>query len=220
MASDTTKIKAVKVEQWPIANIIPYELNVKKHEKEQVARIVQAIVKSGRFDVPIVVDKNGVIIKGHGRRLAALELGMDTVPVICHRDIGPEEARAMRLSDNRVAISDIDTEMLKVELKDLDQGLLAGIFDAKELDFMGANLGEMNIDAFVEDMDVVIAEQRRDIDERTERALDARVSVAKALGFKDIAAGQQIHVTRLMAKAEEATGLSGADAFTTYLAAL
>lgn len=218
MASDP--IKTPKVEHWPIENLIPYELNVKKHEKEQVARIVQAIVKSGRFDVPIVVDKNGVIIKGHGRRLAALELGMKEVPVICHRDIGPEQARAMRLSDNRVAVGDIDTEMLKVELGDLDQDLLSGIFDAKELDFISADLGEMNLDAFVTDMDEVVSEQRADLAERTERVAESRVPVAKALGFKDIPASMQIHITRLMARAEEATGLKGADAFTTFAAAL
>lgn len=217
----STKIKTPELELWDIDAITPYELNVKKHEKEQVSRIVAAIVKSGKFDQPIVVDKHGVIIKGHGRRLAALELGMKKVPVVCHRDLSPEEARAMRLADNRAALSDIDTDMLKIELADLgDLSLLDGIFDTKELDFIGADLGEMNPGAFVHDMDVVIADQKTDVDARTAAAGAARVPLHKAFGFKDIGADEQIHITRLMSKAEAVTGLSGAEALSVFAAAL
>lgn len=209
-----------KIEMWDISEITPYNLNVKKHEKEQVTRIAAAISKSGRFDQPIVVDRHGVIIKGHGRRLAAIELGMSKVPVICHRDISPEEAAAMRLADNRVAISDIDTDMLKVELGNLDLDMLDGIFDSKELDFIGADLGTVNPDSFVNDMGEVLVEQKRDIDARSEEAAAARVPLHKVFGFKDIDVKNQIHFTRLMAKAEDATGLTGEEALINYVAAL
>lgn len=214
------EIKTPSIEMWDISALTPYELNVKKHEREQVARIVQSIAKSGRFDVPIVVDKDGVIIKGHGRRLAAIELGIKKVPVICHRDMTPEQVRAARLADNRVAISDIDTEMLKIELQGLDRDLLDGIFDDKELDFITADLGEMNADAFVGDMDEVVADQREELDARAGAAAAARVSLSKAFGFKDIDGASQIHITRLMSKAEAATGLKGEEALVTYAAAL
>lgn len=216
----SAKITTAVIELWPIENITPYELNVKKHEKEQVARICAAIVKSGKFDQPIVVDEHGVIIKGHGRRLAALELGMKEVPVVCHRDMSPAEVRAMRLADNRVALSDIDTEMLRVELADLDVTLLSGIFDNKEIEFIQADLGDMNSDAFVSDMSEVIADQRKDVDARADRIAANRVPLAKAFGFKDIEAAQQIHITRLMSKAEAATGLQGAEALGVFAAAL
>lgn len=213
-------IKTPKVEMWSISDITPYKLNVKKHEKEQVARIAAAILKSGRFDVPIVVDSNGVIIKGHGRRLAALELGMTKVPVVCHRDITPDEAKAMRLADNRVAISDIDTDMLKIELADMDKDSLDGIFDLKEIEFIGADLGSMSVDSFVGDMDKVLSDQRDDLGARTEDAGKARIPLAKAFGFKDIQASSQIHLTRLMSKAEAATGMTGEEALVAFAAAL
>jgi hypothetical protein len=212
-------IVTLKVEMWPIENLTPYELNVKKHEKDQVTRIAAAIAKSGKFDQPIVVDRHGVIIKGHGRRLAALELGMRQVPVVVHADLGPEEVRAMRLADNRVAISDIDSDMLKIELEGIDS-MLKGIFDDKELDFIGADLGEVNEDAFVNDMGEVLDEQKRDMEERVERAAEERVPLSKAFGFKDVSASAQIHITRLMAKAQAATGLEGGEALAAYAAAL
>ncbi len=212
-------IVTLKVEMWPIENLTPYELNVKKHEKDQVTRIAAAIAKSGKFDQPIVEDRHGVIIKGHGRRLAALELGMRQVPVVVHADLSPEEVRAMRLADNRVAISDIDSDMLKIELEGIDS-MLKGIFDDKELDFIGADLGEVNEDAFVNDMGEVLDEQKRDMEERVERAAEERVPLSKAFGFKDVSASAQIHITRLMAKAQAATGLEGGEALAAYAAAL
>lgn len=211
--------KKLKTETWPLANITPYELNVKKHDKEQVARIAASILKSG-FDQPIVVDKNGVIIKGHGRRLALIELGRTEAPVIIRDDLSAAQVRAARLADNRVAIGDIDTEMLKVELEDLDFDLLEGIFDEKELNFIVADLGDMNSDSFVTDMNAVIADQKTDMTERVAIAEGARVPLAKAFGFKDIAARDQIHITKLMGRAENVTGLTGEEALTTYIAAL
>ena len=213
------KEASIVLERWPIENLIPYELNVKKHDKEQVARIVQAISRFG-FDQPIVVDKNGLIIKGHGRRLAALELGMKTVPVWCRRDLSDAEARAARLSDNRVAISDIDPELLRLELSDLEVDL-SGIFDVKELDFAVADLGALNPAAFVTDMGEVLEGQRRDMDERSERANDpsVRIPLAKAFGFKDISSAGQIAIANLMAKAEAATGLKNDEALVAFATA-
>lgn len=214
------KEASIELERWPIENLIPYDLNVKKHDKEQVSRIVQAISRFG-FDQPIVVDKNGLIIKGHGRRLAAIELGMKTVPVWCRRDLSADEVRAARLADNRVAISDIDPEMLRLELGDLEADL-SGIFDLKELDFAVADLGTMNLDVFVTDMGAVLDEQRRDMDESADRARDAtvRIPLSKAFGFKDISLAGQIAIANLMAKAEATTGLKNDEALVGFAAAL
>ena len=61
-----------KVESWDVEKLIPYENNVKIHDEKQVKKIAESIKRFG-WDQPIVVDKDGVIIKGHGRRLAALK---------------------------------------------------------------------------------------------------------------------------------------------------
>lgn len=215
------KIKVSAPEAWPIENITPYRLNVKKHEAEQVSRIAASLARFGWRGSPIVVDKNGVIIAGHGRRLAAIELGWKTVPVSVAADLGEDEVRALRLADNRVAISDTDTDMLRVELGEFDSAsLLAGIFDSKELDFVQADLGTMNIDAFVTDMGEVVADQRAAEVERSEKMAEKRIPLTKAFGFKDIEADAQIHITRLMGKAEKATGLQGSEALAVYAASL
>lgn len=213
--------KAAAPEMWPVEALTPYRLNVKKHEKEQVTRIAESMSRFGWKGNPIIVDADGVIIAGHGRRLAAIEIGMKEVPVVVAKDLTPEQVRAYRLADNRVAQGDIDNEMLKLELEEFDSDfLLKGIFDDKELSYMSADLGSINEDAFVDDMDVVLVDQKRDMEERVEKASEGRVPIAKAFGFKDMPADAQIHITRLMAKATAATGLEGADALAVYAASL
>lgn len=199
----------VIITHWPIEDITPYEMNVKKHDIAQVSGIANAIRRFG-FDQPIVVDRNGVIIKGHGRRLAAIELGMKTVPVWHRKDLTVEEARASRLADNRVAQSDIDTEMLRTELSTMEIDM-TGIFDEKELEYVKADLGEINTGAFVEDMDAVLEDQRKENEEREEKLIGAevRVPLAKAFGFKDVSVAGHFSITRFMSKAEGKTGLTG-----------
>ena len=211
----------IKIELWPIGKLTPYDLNAKKHDKDQVARIVESIKRFG-WDQPIVVDKNGVIIKGHGRRLAALELGLANVPVWVRADLTPEQANASRLADNRAGLSDIDPELMRAALAALDNNvdeLLVGIFDKKEVDYMEADLGTMNVDAFVSDMDAVVDGQQADVQQKLDGLAAKRVPLAKAFGFKDIDAGDQIHITNLMAKAEAATNLSGAPALIAFFTA-
>ncbi|HBC3632750.1 ParB/Srx family N-terminal domain-containing protein, partial [Acinetobacter baumannii] len=124
------------IQQWNVDEVKPYELNAKIHDKAQVERIAQSIKEFG-WDQPIVVDKEGVIIKGHGRREAALLLGLKVVPVLVRSDLDEHQVRAARLADNRVAIGDIDTDLLQKELQTLNFDL-EGIFDKKELNFVVA----------------------------------------------------------------------------------
>lgn len=207
-----------KLEMRKAKDLIPYELNSKKHPPEQVTKIAVAIARFG-FDVPIVVDKHGVIIKGHGRRLGAMENDPEMlVPVLVRDDLNPEQVKAARMSDNRVALSDIDPDQLRAEMAELsDMELLDGIFDAKELDFLDADLGMVNSDAFITDMDATVAAQKKDLDKRIDEAAAARVPVAKAFGFKDIPGAGQLTLTRFMALAEADTGLIGGDALVSFI---
>lgn len=95
----------------------PYKNNSKLHPAGQIQEIAEKIEKFG-FDVPIVIDTKGVIIKGHGRREAACKLKLIKVPVIV-RDIDPALARAARIADNKVAESPWDLGMLRKEFGDL-----------------------------------------------------------------------------------------------------
>lgn len=69
---------------------------------------------------PIVIDRDGVIVIGHCRALAAKKLGMKEVPCVCVDDLTPEQVNALRLVDNKSNESDWDFDLLKDELPELD----------------------------------------------------------------------------------------------------
>lgn len=101
-----------------INSIKEYEKNPKKHTEEQVSKLAYTFDKYG-FDVPIVVDKDYCIIKGHARRRAAKRLKWKRVPIIVRDDLTPQQVKAARISDNRVAESHWDMPALLEELEAL-----------------------------------------------------------------------------------------------------
>jgi hypothetical protein len=199
-----------------IEKLVPYENNVKKHPPEQVLKIAKAIKEFGWRGAPIQVDKNMVIINGHGRRLAALSLGMAKVPVVVEEGLTDDQIRAYRLSDNRVGVSDIDTDMLQIELSDLEFDF-DGIFDKKELDFMNVDIMAMNDHVFADDLDSVMDETKQSTNEKIEESSVKRIAVDKALGFKHISGQDVIYVTRFMAQLEAQTGLQNEHAFVAFV---
>lgn len=107
-----------KIEWRDTLEITPYESNAKKHPKKQLKQIAESIREFG-FNQPIVVDKKGVIIVGHGRYAAATEiLEMPRVPVMTI-DVNEEQAKAYRLADNKLNESDWDMELVLPELGSL-----------------------------------------------------------------------------------------------------
>lgn len=203
------------IQVWDITRLIPYELNSKIHDDAQVAKIRKSIDEFG-WTQPIVVDKEGVIIAGHGRRLAGMSRGDKKVPVWVRDDLNPEQVRALRLADNRVAIGNIDTDLLQKELATLDFSL-DGIFDAKELDFVTADIGMVNDAAFVTDLDAEIAAQAVETKTQIAASAEKGVAIAQALGFKSIKGADQRAVAMFMAQIEADTGKSGADAFVEFV---
>lgn len=204
----------MKIVMRDVSDIHEYELNVKKHDKDQVARIAKSIQDLG-WDQPIVVDKHGVIIKGHGRRRAAISLGMTKVPVLVRDDLDEEQVRAARLADNRVALGDIDTDMFREELSTLSYSLV-GMFDEKELDFSMADLGIMVDTSIVMDLTAAVDAQEDATHAKVEELKGKRIPLYKVLGFKDVAGADQIHLTRFIALVEEQTGLKGDLAFVAF----
>lgn len=207
-----SEVKLPELETWDIDKILPYEFNSKIHDKKQVEGIVTSIKRFG-FDQPIVVDANGMIIKGHGRRLACIELGLKRVPVLVRRDLTPEQVNAARVADNRVAIGDVDTDMLKFEMESINLDDLRGIFEDKELEFLNADLTSMDDSLFVTDLDQAVSRQVEETEGRFAESQEKRIPIAKALGFKDVAGADLIHINRFVAAAESKTGKKGADAF-------
>lgn len=109
----------MKVELWPIDRLIPYEKNPRKISKKAVAKVAVSIREFG-FRQAIVADEAGVILVGHTRRLAAIDLDLKKVPVHVATGLSEAQKKAYRIADNRTnEESDWLDEMLSLELKDL-----------------------------------------------------------------------------------------------------
>lgn len=110
----------------PKIKIKPYPKNAKKHPDKQLKQIAQSIKEFG-WQQPIVVDKKGVIIVGHGRWFAYKkykdELKLPK-PEIKTANLTEKQAKAYRLADNKLNESDWDMELAIEELKDLDEHLI------------------------------------------------------------------------------------------------
>ena len=111
--------------------IKPYFRNPRRNEKT-IAKLVELIPKVG-FNVPLVLDHDNVIVKGHARWTAAIQLGMPELPCV-YTDADEETIRVDRLTDNRVAeMSEWEEELLKSELTMVDNDAFADLL--KGLDF-------------------------------------------------------------------------------------
>lgn len=102
-----------------ISLIKPYEKNAKKHPKKQIEQVANSIKEFG-FNQPIVIDKNNVIIVGHGRYEAAKLLGLKEIPVL-QVDLPEEKVKAYRLADNKLNESEWDMNLVVEELKELSK---------------------------------------------------------------------------------------------------
>ena len=113
-----------------ISELIPYEKNAKKHDKQQIDRIALSLDRYG-WKQPVVIDKDNVIIVGHGRVEGAKKSQKwknKPVPCVVADDLTEEEIREYRLADNKLNESEWDIELLDVELQDIE-------FDMSEFGF-------------------------------------------------------------------------------------
>ena len=101
-----------------IDELKPYERNPRINDAS-VDSVASSIKEFG-FKVPIVIDKNGVIVTGHTRYKAAQLLGMDKVPCIVADDLSDQQIKAFRLADNKAGeASEWDEAMLELEMFDI-----------------------------------------------------------------------------------------------------
>ena len=110
--------KEIEIIMMPVSSIRPYENNPRKNDNA-VDKVAASIQEFG-FKVPMILDKNGVIVAGHTRLKAALKLGLKEVPVILADDLTDEQVKAFRLADNKTAeLADWDFEALEKELAEI-----------------------------------------------------------------------------------------------------
>jgi ParB-like chromosome segregation protein Spo0J len=135
-----------KAKEWNVVwkdpnELTPYEKNARKNDAT-VPYLVNSIKRFG-FRVPLVIDAKGVVVCGHTRLKAALNMGMKKVPCVVADDLTNAEIKAFRLADNKIAeMSGWDFEALDLELEELKID-----FDGDMIDFgFGENSDETKRD--------------------------------------------------------------------------
>lgn len=137
-----------KYENTPVSDLKPRATNPRTHSKKQIRQIADSIERFG-FTNPVLVDRAGGIVAGHGRVDAAKLLGIKIVPTIRLEDLTDTEIRAYVLADNKLAENaGWDREILAIELQgldalDIDFDITITGFDTPEIDVL---IGELDAD--------------------------------------------------------------------------
>lgn len=131
----------LEITHVPAAALRPYARNARTHTPKQIAQIAASIRAFG-FNNPILIDRDGEIIAGHGRVTAAKMLGLDTVPCVRLEHLTEAQKRAYILADNKLAEkAGWDREILAIELQhltslDLDFDVTITGFEIGEIDLL------------------------------------------------------------------------------------
>lgn len=136
------KGEKMTIQEVEIQKLKPYEKNPRNND-EAVPYVAESIKKFG-FKVPIIIDKNYVIVTGHTRYKASQLLGLKKVPCIIADDLTEEQIKAFRLVDNKVTENaEWDFDLLSQELDDISS-IDMGIFNF--------NMDDMLDEDFFEDI--------------------------------------------------------------------
>lgn len=139
----------MQIEQINTAKLTPYARNSRTHSAEQITQIANSITEFG-FTNPVLIDADGGIIAGHGRVMAAKQLGLEQVPCIRLGHLTEAQKRAYIIADNKLAEnSGWDEELLALELqeiKELDFDLeLIGLEDKPQKDKTQPNVDDWDL---------------------------------------------------------------------------
>ena len=131
------------VESIKIEDIKPYENNPRLND-EAVQYVKQSIKEFG-FKVPMVIDKDNVIVCGHTRYKASKELGLTEIPCIRADDLSDDQIKAFRLADNKVSeVAEWDLDKLSIELDEISLDMSEFGFTDLEIDPI--DIGESTTD--------------------------------------------------------------------------
>jgi len=127
----------LKIEMLPVSGLKPYERNSRTHSPIQIKQI-EASIKEFGFTNPVLIDGKNGIIAGHGRVVAARNLGMASVPCVRLDHLTKAQKKAYIIADNQLALNaGWDFDVLAVEIDELnDEGF--------DLDLLGFSKDELN----------------------------------------------------------------------------
>ena len=143
-ASDRVLLDGQKISLRSVNDLQNYSHNPRKHDARQIGQLKNSISAFG-FMNPIIVDAAGIVIAGHGRLQAAVELGLQKVPVIAAAHLSEAKVRAYRLADNKIAEnSSWDEGLLRIELAALVDLEFSGDLEF-DVDAIGFETAELDI---------------------------------------------------------------------------
>lgn len=118
----------------PISELKPYPNNPKIHTEHQIEQLAKSIGLTKGLTQPIVIDKDNVIVAGHGRVLAAKKLDLKTVPCVLIDNLTDDEIRAYRLIDNRISEGEYDLSLEFEELSEIELDMTEFDFETFSMD--------------------------------------------------------------------------------------
>lgn len=162
--------------------------NPRIHNKKQIRQIAESIRVFG-FNVPILIDSDHKIIAGHGRVLAAKELGLTEVPVILLEHLSDAQQRAYVIADNKLTENASWNDQLLAEQFE--------ILSKLEIDFSlevtGFNMGE--IDLLIEEISIVDDSRTNEIPEITNTKAISKLGDLWLLGNHRLLCGNALKET-------------------------
>lgn len=143
----------MQIVEKKLTELTPYENNPRMNE-DAVDGVAESIKNYG-FKVPLVIDRDGVIVCGHTRYKAAEKLGLTTVPCVVADDLNEKQIKAFRIADNKTSdLSIWDNKKLLEELDGLED-LFTGF---TESDLFEDTLDNVDLDALEENEKGVVYE--------------------------------------------------------------
>lgn len=215
----TDHIKIGSVENRSVDTLKPFEKNAKLHPEEQINALVSSIRQIGFRNKPIEITADGTIVNGHGRWMAAKKVGMSHVPVVVLDDMTEDEIRQYRITDNKLAQTGFDNELLKEEVfylhteADMD---MSEFFSEKEFDFLATDLGDMDFDAITDDLAGDVEELGAATQNSIDKESATEVPISRVLGYSKVTEAEQRKIALLQAHAEGTTGLKAGAALSLF----
>lgn len=224
-------LEDTKIQAWSLDQLKPAENNHKRHTEESTAKLAKSMADIGQIQ-PVIVDKDGEIIAGHGRWMAAQKLGWSKIKVI-QLPVDRATAIKARIADNLMSNQNIDHEKLATELNELvaligeeDQDLgaldlgvmiiddaLAGLHDMRQSDDFG-----ISKEAFSSNILQDVEEFTREGEEKMAAAAAAETPIRRVFGFANVNMEQARIIKDFMTQVMHETGREDpAEAFVSWV---
>lgn len=215
-------ISSLSIEAWDLDALTPSVNNHKKHTDETVRRLAKSMNRLGQIQ-PVLVDKDGEIIAGHGRHLAAKLLGWAKVKVI-QLPVDKKTAIEMRIADNTTSNQNIDGQLLAKELREAGvelNELDAFIQDDGLMSLIHADLeDDLGIDdtALANDINASVEDFAAEGERRMEDVENEDTPLRRVFGFTKVSPRQARVLQDFMGVVTKETGLDDpAEALATWV---